>query len=286
MNIKINHSTTYYYSDQVSLGIHKLYLSPQFQPFQKILDQKLSLDPEPAGIGIRVDLVGNFYTQVWFDKPTSKLQLNSQLLIDCLEINPFGFIIEPYFIADFQAVDFLGFYYRNESDSLIQPFIHREFDHGFRDFVTAIRFSAVSFLDFLVKLTAAIHQDWKHIIRKEEDFWAPEQTFRSKNGSCRDLAWMQMNMLGSLGLATRFVSGYAFNPELESGHELHAWLETYLPGAGWIGLDPSLGLLTNQLYIPLAFHADPSKTLPVQGTFAGDASSRLETAVEIFIQYP
>jgi transglutaminase-like putative cysteine protease len=120
-----------------------------------------------------------------------------------------------------------------------------------------------------------------HIIREEEDLWAADNTFRFQKGSCRDLAWMQMNMLGSLGLASRFVSGYAFNPEVASGHELHAWLQTYLPGAGWIGLDPSLGLLTNQLYVPLAYHPDPIQTLPVQGSYGGGAKSKLETDVII-----
>jgi hypothetical protein len=164
---------------------------------------------------------------------------------------------------------------------LIQPYIHREFTADLSEFTRSIGLKVDTFLDFLVKLTAAIHAGWTHIIREEEDFWAADKTFESKKGSCRDLAWMQMNMLGSLGLASRFVSGYAFNPELASGHELHAWLQTYLPGAGWIGLDPSLGLLTNHFYVPLAYHPDPSKTLPVQGSYAGEANSKLETDVII-----
>ena len=90
-----------------------------------------------------------------------------------------------------------------------------------------------------------------------------------------------MNLLGVLGLASRFVSGYAFNPELEGGHELHAWLEVFLPGAGWVGMDPSLGLLTGHSYVPLAFHPSPQKTLPVQGKYGGKSSSRLYTEVRV-----
>ena len=88
-------------------------------------------------------------------------------------------------------------------------------------------------------------------------------------------------MLRELGLAARFVSGYAFNPDLEEGHELHGWLEVFLPGAGWIGLDPSLGLLTDHHHIPLASHPDPLRTMPVQGIFSGQATSQLETRVDI-----
>jgi transglutaminase-like putative cysteine protease len=92
---------------------------------------------------------------------------------------------------------------------------------------------------------------------------------------------MEMDMLREIGLATRFVSGYAFNPELEDGHELHAWLEVFLPGAGWVGVDPSLGLFTDHSYIPLASHPDPKRTLPVQGSYIGSATSQLVTSVDL-----
>jgi transglutaminase-like putative cysteine protease len=90
-----------------------------------------------------------------------------------------------------------------------------------------------------------------------------------------------MNILGNLGLGTRFISGYAFNPELDDGHELHAWLEVFLPGAGWIGLDPSLGLLTDHRYVPLASHAKSKLASPVQGSFSGQGGSTLTTKVQI-----
>lgn len=279
MKIKIDHRTAYYYADQVSLGVHRLYLLPQFQEFQKIIESRLTINPIPNGRGNKIDLVGNSFVQIWFADPTDRLMIQSELLIECTEINPFGFIIDPYFISTFNTSSFKGFVYRDDSPQLIQSYLHQNFTGGLNEFVQSILLDVESFLDFLVKLTAAIHADWKHIIREEEDFWVADKTFKLQQGSCRDLAWMQMNMLGSLGLASRFVSGYAFNPELASGHELHAWLETYLPGAGWVGLDPSLGLLTNHFYIPLAYHPDPSKTLPVQGSYAGKAKSKLETDV-------
>jgi transglutaminase-like putative cysteine protease len=281
MRLKIKHNTAYYYDNPVSLGIHKFYLLPQFQTFQKILESKLNIYPQPAGRGDRVDLMGNSFAQVWFNTPSKSLLVESELVVKCVAINPFAFVIEPYFIADFGSSDFCGFNYKDHSDLSIAGFIHFKLNPELEEFVSSIRDRSTNFLDFLVKITATIHQEWDHLIREEEDFWAPTKTFSLRSGSCRDLAWMLMNLLGTLGLATRFVSGYAFNPELESGHELHAWMETFLPGAGWVGLDPSLGLLTNHLYIPLAFHADPAKTLPVQGTFAGEAKSTLTTELSI-----
>ena len=160
MKIKINHITNYHYSDQVSLGFHKLYLFPQAQVFQKTLTSQLTIHPKPVGQVTRVDLVGNVFAQVWFDEPTDQLIIGTDLVIDCQEINPFGFIIEPYFISDFHADQFHGFVYRDDSEVLISPYIHQEFPLGFVDFINSMRINSSTFLDFLVKLTATIHQKW------------------------------------------------------------------------------------------------------------------------------
>jgi transglutaminase-like putative cysteine protease len=134
---------------------------------------------------------------------------------------------------------------------------------------------------YLNTLTAEIHGEWSHIIREEENLWTPQATFEARKGSCRDLSWMLIHMLRMQGLAARFVSGYAFNPELDEGNELHAWVETYLPGAGWLGLDPSLGLFADQNYIPLATSSFAQRTLPVHGNYGGTAGARLRTEVNI-----
>ena len=168
-----------------------------------------------------------------------------------------------------------------ERTAFLIPFLQEKEETYFMDFLTQVRKESSGLVDFIVRLTRVIYQEWKHEIRHEENIWDSTYTFEQKKGSCRDLALMEMDMLREIGLATRFVSGYAFNPDLEDGHELHAWLEVFLPGAGWVGVDPSLGLFTDQSYIPLASHPDPKRTLPVQGSYIGSATSQLVTRVDV-----
>lgn len=280
MLIQIWHHTRYTYSDPVTLGIHKLYLVPQHRPYFRIEHQKFRVQPHPEGLNFRQDLAGNWYKQCWFTGEWSLLEISGEWIFKLQSFNPFGFILDKSFEDGGWQSPLFQFNYEEKTAFLI-PFLQEEERSGFRDFLLENRESSQGLVDFLVRLTQVIYQNWSHEIRHEESIWPAEFTFGQRKGSCRDLALMQMEMLRELGLATRFVSGYAFNPDLEDGHELHAWLEVYLPGAGWVGMDPSLGLFTDHSYIPLATHPDPKRTLPVQGTFSGGNYSQLHTEVQI-----
>lgn len=284
MKLRINHLTHYEYSSVISLGIHKLYLQPQFRTYLSVSSQSLTISPQPSGLGDRIDLTGNNYKQTWFNAPTDFLKIQSELLIESKEFNPFGFIIDPAFLKKPMESGKPVFSYPSESSDLISPFVRLTEFASAADILDSTWKESSGITDWLARLTNLIYQNWTHIIRHEENIWDPGFTFSNKGGSCRDLAWMEMMMLRQAGLATRFVSGYAFNPNLDDGHELHAWLEVYLPGAGWIGLDPSLGLLTDHHYIPLATHPEPRQTLPVQGTFGGIAEASLSTRVDLELQ--
>lgn len=284
MKLRINHITQYDYSSIISLGVHRLYLQPQFRTYLSISSQSLTISPQPLGLGDRIDLTGNSYKQTWFDEPTDFLKIQSELLIESKEFNPFGFIIDPAFLKEPMESGKAVFWYPSESSDLISPFVRLTEFASAADILDSTWKESSGITDWLARLTNLIYQNWTHIIRHEENIWDPGFTFSNKGGSCRDLAWMEMMMLRQAGLATRFVSGYAFNPNLDDGHELHAWLEVYLPGAGWIGLDPSLGLLTDHHYIPLATHPEPRQTLPVQGTFGGIAEASLSTQVDLELQ--
>ena len=280
MLIQVWHHSQYEYTAAVTLGIHKLYLIPQHRPYFRIEHQKFQVNPDPDGRNFRQDLAGNWYQQCWFTGETKSLEIVGEWIFKLQVFNPFGFIIEK----DFNDLGWnhpsFQFSYEERTAFLI-PFLKDQEESFFTDFLLEVKKSASGLVDFLVTLTRLIHQNWTHEIRHEQNIWDAAYTFAERRGSCRDIALMEMEMLRELGLAARFVSGYAFNPELEGGHELHAWLEVFLPGAGWVGLDPSLGLFTDHRYIPLASHPDPSRTLPVQGTFAGLADSRLNTRVDI-----
>lgn len=280
MLIQIWHHTRYDYDQAVSLGIHKLYLIPQHRPYFRIEHQKFNVNPQPEGKNFRQDLAGNWYNQCWFLGEFNFLEIQGEWIFKLQSFNPFGFILERTFEENGWNHPLFQFSYEEKTAFLI-PFLQENEENQFQDFLLEVKKSSSGLVDFIVKLTRLIHQSWTHEIRKEENIWSSGFTFQQKRGSCRDLALMEMEMLREIGLATRFVSGYAFNPELESGHELHAWLEVFLPGAGWVGVDPSLGLFTDHTYIPLASHPDPKRTLPVQGSYLGNSSSQLNTRVEV-----
>ncbi|TDQ18261.1 transglutaminase-like putative cysteine protease [Algoriphagus boseongensis] len=280
MLIQVWHHTQYLYSSPVVLGIHKLYLHPQHRPYFRIEHQKFEILPIPSGQNFRQDLAGNWYSQSWFTGETEQLEISTEWIFKLREFNPFAFILDKSFEDKGWNDPFFQFSYEENTAFLI-PFLQDKEENQFTDFLMEIKKLSTGLVDFLVNLTQAVYQGWEHQIRAEENIWEPGYTFENKTGSCRDLALMEIQMLRELGLASRFVSGYAFNPELEEGHELHGWVEVFLPGAGWIGLDPSLGLLTDHHHIPLASHPNPFRTLPVQGTFAGKADSELTTRVDI-----
>lgn len=284
MKLHIHHLTQYEYSSVISLGVHRLYLLPQFRTYLSVVSQKLSISPNPAGLGDKIDLAGNSFRQTWFNDPTDLLKIESELLIETKEFNPFDFIIDPDFLTKSFDSGKPVFSYPSENYDLISPFVRLTEFASAGDLLNSSWEESSGITDWLARLTNLIYQNWNHEIRHEENIWDPGFTFANKGGSCRDLAWMEMMLLRQTGLATRFISGYAFNPNLDDGHELHAWLEVYLPGAGWIGLDPSLGLLTDHQYIPLATHPQPTQTLPVQGTFAGNATANLHTRVDLELQ--
>ncbi|ERM82059.1 hypothetical protein P872_08760 [Rhodonellum psychrophilum GCM71 = DSM 17998] len=278
MKIQIDHLSRYTYEERVPLNPHDLYLIPQQRSYFKTLDSQLEISPNPMGIHERISAEGNPYYQTWFKTETDQLEIRSKLTLEIGDFNPYAFILQAGLSFPFDYFAYPSYYletlalYRTggEDGARLVPF------------AKDIMAQSSDHISFLANLVASIHQNWKHIIREEPGLMTSKEVFEEKKGSCRDLSWMLMEMLRSLGLATRFVSGYAFNPELDEGHELHGWVEVFLPGAGWIGLDPSLGLLTDQNYIPLATSFHPAHTLPIMGTYGGKAGSNLFS--EVFLK--
>ncbi|NVK48362.1 MAG: transglutaminase family protein [Cyclobacteriaceae bacterium] len=285
MLIKVHHQTHYTYTEKVGLGVHQLFLLPQYRPHFRIKNQEIKVDPQPEGKNDRQDLAGNWYQQVWFSGETDTFQIQTDWVFELYPFNPFGFIIDMDFEQSAWDAVNPKFHYQ-KSKEFSRPFLNRRELIDYRPFLIPIKQRSKGLVDFLVNLTQEIYQNWPHLIRHEQNIWDPSFTFSEKKGSCRDLASMQMDMLRSLGLACRFASGYAFNPKLDDGHELHAWIEVFLQGAGWVGLDPSLGLLADHHYIPLAVHPEPYETMPVKGFYLGAAKSQLETFVDLKLFEP
>jgi transglutaminase-like putative cysteine protease len=266
--LKIIHETSYQYSDKVFIEPHHLYFYPSDRPYIRVLDYMLDIFPTPGGKSIRVDIGNNRFEQVWFNELTDKLQVKVELKVETKKFNPFEFLIEQ----------------KLPQNPLLQIYLHDHHeDSMITDWLNAFRNdqSLNDQLTFAGQLNQKINQEWEYESRDEHGLFSPIECFEKKKGSCRDLTWMMMHMLGSMGISSRFTSGYAYNPELDFDHELHAWVEVFLPGAGWIGLDPSAGVFCDESYIPICHSHTPQNTLPVQGSYRGNASSALAFSVSI-----
>lgn len=280
--MNISHVTKYQYENPVVLNTHSFFLKPLQRSWLNVENYSLKVLPVPAGLEERSSIEGNPFFQTWFSGLTDRLEISTSFDVFLKPFNPFSFIIDQDFVDTISHKGETLFAYNSNEKILLYPYLLKGFFPGLQEFANQEFFkNKDNLIGYLMGLTAAVHIQWTHIIRTEENLWEPDFTFEQKEGSCRDLSWMLIHMLRMQGLAARFVSGYAFNPELNEGHELHAWVEAYLPGAGWIGMDPSLGLFTDQNYIPLACSSDARNTLPVHGNYSGVGAASLTTNVEI-----
>lgn len=283
MHLKIQHTTVYDYHKPVELNPHQIFLKPLQRNYLEIKNYDFSVVPKPVGFNERSSIEGNPYFQVWFSGETEKLTTQISFEAVSTPFNPFSFLVDHWFIDQVDFKKEVPFSYLEADLPILNAYLSTEDCPPKLKAYVLERLTNKEPISFLTALNADIHENWKHIIREEENLWSPTKTFGEKEGSCRDLSWMMIQMLRGVGLASRFVSGYAFNPEMDEGHELHAWVEVFLPGAGWVGIDPNLGLLTDEHYIPLACSFLPSNTLPVHGTYGGKDLEMATLSTEVTI---
>jgi len=283
--LSIHHLTEYTYSERVVLNPHSIFLYPLAKSHIQLRSYSIKIEPEPVNVELRQNIDYNPFHLAWFETETEKLKIRVEMELELQPFNPFGFILHHDFTEKFEKQppkdEFDNLYQKSELRILGPALYLSQENPPYKELVHELREKHRSLIPFLMSLLEEIHLKWNHIIREDENLWSATKTFNCRKGSCRDLSWMLMQMLRSIGLASKFVSGYAYNPALEEGHELHAWVEVYLPGAGWVGIDPSLGLFADENYIPLAVSSNPKFTLPVVGTYGGAATSSLHTEVEI-----
>lgn len=277
MKFKIKHKTSYKFSSKVFLEPHTLKFIPKTTSHLKLESFNLDIFPKPIGLSEQFDQEGNLSHFCWFDGQTDLLTINIESVINAGQLNPFNFILYP---SDYLNLPFS--YSKIDSEIMKPALTALKISLPLIEYGKKIqRESGNETVQFLKNLTERIHSDFSLIHREEGDPLAPDKTFLLTRGSCRDLAWMQLHVLRNLGIACRFVSGYTFIPGNIDNFELHAWIEVYLPGAGWIGLDPSHGVFTTEQYFPVAASAHYSKSLPVTGSIRGNATSKLSTKLQI-----
>ena len=272
IHVALRHQTRYGYDRPVSLSPHVIRLRPAPHCRTPVLSYSLKLDPKKHFINWQQDPHGNYLARVVFPDKTQELVVDVELVAEMSVHNPFDFFLEP------SAEEFPFSY--DASLGQGAGAVSRASARGAEACApssTRVDTRTQRTVDFLVALNRRVSQTVKYIIRLEPGVQTPEETLTLASGSCRDSAWLLVQVLRHLGLAARFVSGYLIQlkPDVKaldgpSGTEvdftdLHAWTEVYLPGAGWIGLDPTSGLMAGEGHIPLAATPDPQGAAPVTG---------------------
>ncbi len=276
MLISVEHTLNYTYSDPVLLDPHTIYLSPQAYPHQRVIDFDLFVSPSPSKIVRNMTVGGNVQHIAYFNHSTSYLTIRASMLVRSDEFNVFDFVLFPF------NTERIPFQYPDALKPFLMPYLQREgvtptVEQFARQNASMSKWNTV---DFLTHLCHYIYQSFVYEWREFGAPNAPEITLISRKGSCRDFAQLFIACCRSIGIAARFVSGYLYGNDLQA-HELHAWAEAYLPGAGWRGFDPTEGKAVVNNHVYLATAANPLLIAPVAGTFRGKAESLLQTNIEI-----
>ena len=218
--------------------------------------------PQPQGRSDFIDLDGNNLIKLWFDRPTKELNIQIMSEVETICDNPFNYLLESWATS-------LPFKYPQSLFKQLEPYLK---PYSFISDATALEIAQdlllankSNTLNFLFALNQRIYQDCEYIVRETGSPLPAGVTWRNKKGSCRDYAVLFMEVCRALGIAARFVSGYQEGDRTMSSRDLHAWVEVYLPGGGWRGYDPTLGLVVSDRHIPIAASAIPEYAAPISG---------------------
>lgn len=281
--ILLLHRTSYRYDRLVALGPQTIRLRPVPHTRTPILSYALRVSPQRHSLTWHQDPSGNFLARVLFDEPVLGFDINVELRADLLPLNPFDFPL------DSEVVDW-PFHYSEMLEQELTPF-RRVGSVGaeFAALIAELPSTEQRTVNVLAQLTQSVDERISYRARLEAGVQTPEETLVRASGSCRDSAWLLVQLLRRQGFAARFVSGYLIQlsgtTSISKGQnagsaDLHAWAEAYLPGAGWLGLDATSGLLTSEGHIPLAASANPMSTAPVSG-IVGKSAATIEFATSV-----
>jgi transglutaminase-like putative cysteine protease len=257
--IALRHRTAYRYDRPVALGPQLVRLKPAPHCRTPILSYALSVEPAEHALHWLPDAAANHVARIVFHERVQEFALEVRLVADLAPQNPFDFLLDA-------AAARYPFAYPPDEARALAPYCEPE-PAGLRlaAWIAGIDCSPAPTVGVLVDVNRRLHGEIAYVRRPEPGVQSCEETLALGRGSCRDTVWLEVQILRRLGFAARFVSGYLIELGAEVAAELHAWSEVYLPGAGWIGLDPTSGLLAAEGHIPLAAAASAAGAAPIAG---------------------
>jgi transglutaminase-like putative cysteine protease len=284
--LTVHHVTTYRYRQPVALGEHRMMLRPRDSYDQRLLDVRLDIAPPPSSLRWVHDVFGNCVAIARFAGRATELRVESMIRLDHSPAHALDFQIEehaqlyPFAYSPEEMPDLLRSIERqhpdpdHELERWVRQFLRKDGPTGSRELLTAI--------------THAISQGFVYVARGEMGTQDPLRTLKLGSGTCRDFAVLMIEAVRALGLAARFVSGYLYSPGRDGQHRLgggatHAWVQVYLPGAGWMEFDPTNGIVGNRDLIRVAVARDPRQAVPVSGHWTGFPSDHLGMEVEVSV---
>jgi uncharacterized protein (DUF2126 family) len=268
----LEHTTRYRYDRPVHLGPHSIRLKPAAHCRTPILSYSLSIVPKKHFLNWQQDPFGNYVARVVLPESCTELEVTVSLRAQMDPINPFDFFIEDDYLH-------YPFKYEKKLAQDLRPYLAIE-EKGplLKKFVKSFRRKKRHMVEMLTEVNQKINKQSRYVVRLEPGVQTGEETLSLKSGSCRDMAWLACQAFRHLGIAARFASGYLIqlvaDEEPVSGPkgpekdftDLHAWVEVYLPGAGWVGLDPTSGLFASEGHIPLSCTPHPTSAAPISGS--------------------
>lgn len=271
LKVVLSHKTHYAFDKPINLSPHVIRLRPAPHSRTPIEAYSLNIKPDSHFINWQQDPFGNYLARIVFPEKTTELSIEVEVLAELVSINPFDFFVE-------ESAEKFPFSYSKTLKKELSPYLKiSEKGKRLDAFIKLIDLTPRPINDFLVELNMKIHQYLSYTLRMEPGVQTCAVTLKGKTGSCRDFAWLFVQVLRHLGLAARFVSGYLVqlsadvksldgpSGPAEDFTDLHAWTEVYIPGAGWIGLDATSGLFAAEGHIPLACTPNPESAAPVEG---------------------
>jgi transglutaminase-like putative cysteine protease len=287
--LTVDHKTLYRYTRPVALGEHRLMVRPRDSHDLRLLSATIAIQPQPRLRWLH-DVFGNSVAIAEFDQMSNELSIHSSIVIERYPAPDTKFSIEPY-------AKVLPFSYPSSEI----PDLGRTLERHYPDPERLVSEWARKFLnagaggtgteEFLLSITSAIRQEFEYRERHILGVQTPVETITKQSGTCRDFALLMMEAVRSVGLAARFVSGYLYDPAIDGTQSsitgagsTHAWVQVYLPGAGWLEFDPTNGSTGGHNLVPIAVGREPEQAIPISGTYVGSPSDFIEMIVDVRVR--